>query len=889
MDQFYIIDGHSYIYRAFHAIRSLSNSRGFPTNAVYGFTAMLLKIVREEAPEYFAIAFDTKGPTFRHAIYPDYKATRPPVPEALVPQIPVIRDLVRAFGIPVLEKEGYEADDLLAAAARQGLAAGLEVVVVSGDKDLLQLVGPRLRVMDTMKDEVYTEKEVRERFGVEPGRLGEVMALAGDSVDNVPGVRGIGEKTARDLIQKFGSLEGLYEHLDEVPQARRRRALEEGRGQAFLSRRLVTLDADVPLGSSLEKFKVREPDTDAALAIFKEMEFTKFVREMSLPRITAERDYRLVLTREELEELAAALRKSGGFALDLETTHLEPMRARIVGLSFSTAPRTAFYLPVGHEYLGAPAQLSLREVLETLRPILSDPAIPKYGQNIKYDSLVLMRAGVEPAGIDFDTMVASYVVNPTRHRHNLAELALEYLDQRVTTYGEVAGKGKKQIPFAQVEIERARDYSCEDADVTYQLTGILRRKVTELSLDGLYFDLELPLVEVLARLERNGVLVDGALLRGLSKEVGIQLDQILRRVWSLAGVEFNLNSPKQLAEVLFDRLGLPVVKKTKTGRSTDEGVLTSLAAQHELPAEVLTYRQLAKLKNTYLDVLPTLVHPETGRVHTSFNQTVTATGRLSSSDPNLQNIPVRTELGRRMRQAFVAGPGNLLLSADYSQIELRVLAHLSGDDALQESFRRGEDIHLQTAAGVFGAAPGDITERQRRTAQAINFGIVYGMGAFGLARQLGIELKEAGDFIEKYFARYPGVREYLDRTVAEARRAGSVTTLLGRKRYLPELSSSNRTVVQFAERMAVNTPVQGSAADLIKKAMLEIHRELTCHGGEWSSLMVLQIHDELLFEAPEEEADRLAEMVREKMEGVMDLAIPIRVDLGRGLNWAEAH
>jgi DNA polymerase-1 len=492
-------------------------------------------------------------------------------------------------------------------------------------------------------------------------------------------------------------------------------------------------------------------------------------------------------------------------------------------------------------------------------------------------------------GIAFDTMVASYVINPTRHRHNMTELALEHLDEKVITYEEVAGKGKKQIPFSRVEVEKARDYSGEDADVTFRLTELLRAKIEGLSLAQLYFDLELPLVEVLTAMERTGVRIDSDALRDLAGETETMLGERMRAIWAMAGREFNINSPRQLGEILFDRLGLPVIKKTKTGRSTDEGVLTLLAAQHELPAEVLAYRQLAKLKNTYLDVLPSLVNPETGRVHTSFNQTVTATGRLSSSDPNLQNIPIRTELGRRIRQAFVAGPGRLLISADYSQVELRLLAHLSADERLVEAFHRGEDIHAQTAAAIFGGSGETVTDEQRRSAKTINFGIIYGMGAFGLSRQLGIGLKDAGEFIERYFERYHGVREFFDRTVREARVKGYVTTLLGRKRYLPDLASKNRSVVQFAERMAVNTPVQGSAADLIKKAMLEIHRELSRPGGKWTAVMVLQIHDELLFETPEDEADRLTAMVQEKMEGVMDLSVPIVVDIGRGPNWDVAH
>ena len=886
----YLIDGNNYIYRAFHAIRNLTNSKGFPTNAVYGFTTMLLKVIRDEKPEYVAVAFDSKGPTTRHRIFKEYKATRPPMPEDLQPQVPVIHDLVDAFRIPVLEKAGYEADDLLATAARMGVEAGVDVVIVSGDKDLLQLVGKDVKVLDTMKDILYGPAEVEEKFGVLPEQLGDVLALAGDSSDNVPGVRGIGGKTAPELIRRYGSLDGLYENLEELKGARRRK-IEEGREEAFLSKKLVTLIDDVPLDLKVEDFALREMDGEAALALFREMEFSRLIQEVAgtEKRTQRPREYRLVSTGEELEELAVMLASSGGFAVDLETTHLEPMRAEIVGLSFSAREDTAFYVPVGHGYLGAPEQLSLERVLQVLSPVLTDPEVPKYGQNIKYDFLVFQGAGLDLAGISFDTMVASYVINPTRHQHNLGELALEYLDEKVSSYEDVAGKGKKQIPFSQVEVAAALEYAGEDADVTFRLTRTLRPKIEELSLEDLYFGLELPLVEVLAAMERNGVLIDTQGLRDLAKETDLQLQELMRKIWAMAGVEFNLNSPKQLAEVLFDRLGLPVVKKTKTGRSTDEGVLTHLAPRHELPAEVLSYRQLSKLKNTYLDVLPTLVNPRTGRVHTSFNQTVAATGRLSSSDPNLQNIPIRTELGRRIRQAFIASPGSVLLSADYSQIELRLLAHLSGDERLLEAFRRGEDVHEQTATAIFGESEGGVTGDQRRTAKTINFGIIYGMGAFGLSRQLGIDQKEAREFIEKYFERFPGVRSWLDTTLERARIDGFVTTLMGRKRFLPELAARNRNVVQFAERMATNTPVQGSAADLIKKAMLEIHAELGRPGAKWRSLMVLQIHDELLFEVPEKEVKKLAKMVREKMEGVMKLAVPLTVDIGRGSNWDEAH
>ena len=648
----------------------------------------------------------------------------------------------------------------------------------------------------------------------------------------------------------------------------------------------MTLIDDVPLDLKVEDCGTREPNREAALALFREMEFSRLIQEVAGPAKKSQRprEYRLVSTGGELAELAELLASSGGFAVDLETTHLEPMRAEIVGLSFSAREDTAFYVPVGHDYLGAPEQLPLETVLKALGPVLTDPALPKYGQNIKYDALVFQGAGLTLAGIDFDTMVASYVINPTRHRHNLTELALEYLDEKVSSYEDVAGKGKKQIPFSHVEVAAALEYAGEDADVTFRLTGTLRPKIEELSLGELYYGLELPLVQVLAAMERNGVLIDMQALRDLAKEVDGQLQELVRKIWTMAGVEFNLNSPKQLAEILFDRLGLPVVKKTKTGPSTDESVLSQLAEEgHQVPRLILEYRELDKLDSTYVRKLPTMVNPETGRIHTSFNQTVAATGRLSSSDPNLQNIPIRSALGREIRKGFIPAEGCLFVSADYSQIELRVLAHLSGDPVFVEAFRGSGDIHRETAARIFGVAPEKVNSAMRDRAKTINFGLIYGQGGSALARQLGISRTEADEFIQAYFERFAGVRDYLETMKETAREKGYVETLLGRRRYIPEIRSRNPGVRGFGERTATNSPIQGTAADLIKLAMIHLHDRL----GDGPIRMLLQVHDELLFEVPEDEVDDAIRIVTEEMEGAIELSVPLRVDVGSGVSWYD--
>ena len=884
----YLIDGSSYIYRAFYAIRQyLSNSKGLPTNAVFGFSNMLLKVLKEEKPDYLAIAFDPRGKTFRHEEYKEYKAQRPDMPEDLVPQIPYIHKLVDAFNIPIIMKEGYEADDFIGTVAKRAREKGFTVTIISGDKDLLQLVEKGIVVKDTMKDKTYDSDAVKERFGVGPSSLVEVMALMGDKIDNIPGVPGVGEKTAVELIKEFESIDNLYKNLPKVKREKLRQNLDIHREEAELSRRLCTIDIDMPVEIDLEELKLKEVNEKELVNLFKELGFSKLLREFTVKKEVSKKEYQSISDKDTFDELITKLKNAKEFAIDLETTHKEPMRADIVGLSFSFKENEAFYIPVAHEYAGAPEQLGREKVLSSLKPLLEDAAIKKSGQNIKYEILVLGNAGIDLKGVSFDTMLASYLINPSRRQHNLEEIALEYLDYKMTTYKEVVGTGKKEIGFQEVDIETATNYSGEDADITFTLSAILSPMLKEKGLDKLFSEVELPLVNVLAEIERNGVRIDVDCLQEMSKSIAVKLDELNSTIYSLAGREFNINSPIQLREILFDELKLTPLKKTKTGYSTDVNVLEQLALQHELPAQMLNFRQLSKLKSTYVDALPLLINPKTGRIHTSFNQTVAATGRLSSSGPNLQNIPIRTELGREMRKAFIADKGNLLLSADYSQIELRLLAHLSGDEALILAFQKGEDIHTSTARDIFGVFPEMVTSDMRRVAKAVNFGIIYGISPFGLSRELGIPQKESREYIDGYFARYPKVKEYMENTKKKAYEKGYTTTILNRRRYIPELEAKNKNVREFGERTAINTPVQGSAADLIKVAMINIHNKIK--EKNLKTKMILQVHDELVFEVKESEMEQVRKFVKKEMEGVMELKVPVVVDINIGRNWNEAH
>jgi DNA polymerase-1 len=882
----FIIDGNSYIYRAFYAIRNLSTSSGLPSNAVFGFANMLMKVIKEKAPDRLAIAFDPKGPTRRHKEFKDYKAHRPPMPRDLVPQIPYIHSLVQAFRIPVFIQEGQEADDVIATLASRASGAGMEVVIVTGDKDLLQLVGPGISVYDSLKDRTYGPPEVEERFGVPPERVVEILGLMGDASDNIPGVPGIGEKTAQALIKEFGTIENVLAHAHQITRPKLRQSLLEHADLARLSRDLAVLQRDLPLAVDFDQLIPKEPDAPALLSLLRELEFTSLLKYVS-PLPDREATYRTVLTSDDLEELLKTIQRAPELSLDTETTSPDPMRADLVGISFSTEPYAAYYLPLAHTYAGAPAQLPRDAALERIRTVLEDPSIRKVGQNLKYDVLVLKHIGIEVRGISFDTMIASYLLNPSKTSHGLAASALEYLNYKTITYGEVTGAGKKQIGFNEVDIATATQYSGEDADIALRLKRVLEPKLREQGLDSLFADVEMKLLGVLAEMEFIGVKIDAGLLQDMSRNLERETAKIVTSIYELAGTEFNINSPKQLADILFVRLRLTPVKKTKTGFSTDVDVLEELSSAHPLPAEILKYRTLAKLKSTYVDALPAMINPRTGRLHTSLNQTVTATGRLSSSDPNLQNIPIRTEIGREIRKAFIAEQGSSLLSADYSQIELRVLAHLSGDENLIRTFVEDLDIHTRTASEIFGLPPEEISPEMRRKAKAVNFGIIYGISAFGLAQDIGVSNAEAKRYIEQYFARYPKVRAFITATIEQARTMGYVTTLLGRKRYIPELAASAAPVRNFGERMAVNTPIQGTAADLIKLAMIHIHQRIA--ELDLGSRMILQVHDELIFEVPDGEIPVMKRLVKESMEGVLQLSVPIRVDIGVGKNWDEAH
>lgn len=883
----YLIDGNSYVYRAYHAIKGLTNSKGLPTGAIYGFTNMLLKVVREKKPDYIAIAFDSPAPTERHRLFEAYKAQRPSTPNELINQIPYIKRIVDAFRIPVLEIEGYEADDILATLAKKGEGRGLSVTIVTGDKDIFQIVGRNIRTYDTMKDKVYEEKDVLDKFGVGPDKVVEVMGLMGDAIDNIPGVPGIGEKTAVELIKEFGSIENLLRNLEKVKKPKLREALKINEEIARLSHNLATIHSDLPIDIDLKELSITKPDNETLLRLFRELEFSSLLKTLTPHADLDKSEYSNITSEDEFLKLLERMKVKGEFSIDIESTGKDPMIAEIVGISISTEPNSACYIPLSHIYPDAPHQLKKEYVLEKLKPILEDETLRKIGQNIKYEVVILRNHCIDLKGISFDTMIASYLLNPVKLAHNLENIALEYLDYKILTYEEVVGKGKKQIGFENVPLDMATKYSCEDSDITLRLKRVLSTLIDNKGLMKLFYDVEMPLLKVLADIEMNGFKIDREILSEMSKELEGQLNTIIERIYFLAGEEFNINSPKQLSEILFRKLGLKPTKRTKTGYSTNVEVLEELSFQHELPREILEYRNLFKIKSTYLDTLPDLINPKTGRIHTSLNQTVTATGRLSSSEPNLQNIPIRGELGKRIREAFIAEKGNALLSADYSQIELRILAHLAQDEILVGAFKGGEDIHTRTATEIFGLPPESITPDMRRQAKTVNFGIIYGISPYGLSVELGIPFEKAKELIERYFERHKGVKDFIERNLKEAEEKGYVKTILCRQRHIPELMSQNSNVRQLGERLAINTPIQGSAADLIKLAMVNISKRF--HGMNSNARMILQIHDELVFESPEEEIEQIKKVVKEEMEGVIEFSVPIKVDIGVGKNWSEAH
>ncbi|MFW6199188.1 MAG: DNA polymerase I [Gemmatimonadota bacterium] len=906
----FLIDAYALLYRAFFAFinRPLVNSRGENTSAPFGFVNFLIRIREEHEPDYLAVVFDS-GMSQREEIYPEYKATREKMPDELRDSLPRIRELVEAFNDEVVELEGYEADDVIGTLARKAAEEGVEAVIVSGDKDFYQLVRPGVHLLNPgrggptgVDEEWVDETNADDRFGVPPEKVVDVLALMGDSSDNVPGAPGIGETWAVRLLEEIGPLDDLLENPDRVPWAAKRRALEEHAEQIRLSRELVTIRTDLEVDLDLERLKVHEPDRDKLRRLFQELEFRSLLEEYAAP----ERDlkgaagdgsvrYELVADPREVSALVETIREAGTVAVDTETTSLDATRAKLVGISLCHRPGEAFYLPFGHL---PPGELDLGGVgegeienlpaldgpeLAFLVEMLEDPEVRKVGQNLKYDLTVLRRAGVELRGVWFDTMVASYVIDPGRRQHSMDVLATDYLAYDTVSYEEVAGKGKSQISFARVPLDEATTYACEDADVTLRLKEELEPLLEEQALEELFHELEMPLVPVLARMEEMGIRIDEPFFGEMSRKLNRELELIREEIFKIAGEEFNLNSTIQLREILFDKLDMPVIKRTKTGPSTDASVLEELASgEYEIPMLLLEYRQLEKLRSTYVDALPQLVNPDTGRIHTSFNQTVAATGRLSSSEPNLQNIPIRTELGREIRKGFVPANGCVFLGADYSQVELRILAHFSGDDAFVRAFRQGIDVHRQTAAVIFDVAIEDVTDDMRARAKTINFATLYGQGAFSLGKQLGIAQDEAEEFIDQYFERFSGVRRFLDEQVEKAREKGYVETLLGRRRYVPELKSSNWNIRQFGERVAQNTPIQGTAADLIKKAMIRIHVELE---RGTPGHMLLQVHDELVFEVEEGEVDVLRDLVVEKMEDALELDVPLVVDVGVGETW----
>ena len=893
--KFILVDGHAHCYRSFYAIRHLSAPDGRPTNAAFGFTRLILNLLKKEKPDYLAVAFDTADLTFRHEQYEDYKAQRQPMPDDLSPQMPIIRDILDAANVPVLAVPGYEADDVIGTLAKQASSKGIDVYIATGDKDALQLLDEHIRIYDTQSGKAYSADDLEKDKGIRPEQVPDMMALSGDTSDNVPGIRGVGPKTALKLIQEYGTLDNVLDHADEVSGDVLSKRLAEGADDARASRRLVQLDVDVPLELSVEDCRRREPDKAKLIEIFRDLGFKKFIVELGdtedladPPPVTTDRgavEYHIVQTPEQLDKLVGQLAEQDWFSFDLETTSRRPMKAHIVGLSFAWSEREAWYVPVAGP-LGSKT-LPVEDVLDALRPLLENERPNKIGQNLKYDAVVLCNNGIRMRGITFDTMVAAYLLDPDRRRYNLDDLTLGYLGYRKTPIAELIGTGKNQITMDRVEVSKAADYACEDADAVVRLYHVLAPQLDESGLARLARDLEFPLVEVLAEMEYTGIPFDASALADISEELSAELEFIAGHIYDEAGETFNINSPQQLSVVLFDKLGLPPKRKTQTGYSTAAGVLEELAIDYPIAAMVSRYRQLQKLKNTYTDVLPRMVNKATGRIHTSFNQTMTATGRLSSSEPNLQNIPVRTEEGRNVRRAFVASSDDRrLLAADYSQIELRIMAHLSDDPALCDAFRSGLDIHSFVAAEINGVGVDDVDRGMRRRAKAVNFGIIYGLTPYGLSRGIGVSVETASDFIDAYFKRYSRVQEFIETTIEFAREHGFVTTMFGRRRYLKNISSENANERRYAERMAVNAVIQGTAADMAKIAMNRIYRRIESENRPVQ--MLLQIHDELVFEVQLDGMDAEREMIRDEMVGAGKLDVPVKVNIGVGPNWLDA-
>ena len=885
----YLVDGSSYLYRAFHALPNLTSSGGEPTGALLGVGNMLRRLVKEAESRRLAVVFDARGPTFRHELYKDYKANRPPMPKELSQQVEPIFELVRLMGLPLIQVAGVEADDVIGTLAQRAAEAGLDCVISTGDKDLAQLVTDHVTLVNTMSETTMDQAGVVERFGVEPRQIVDFLALTGDKSDNIPGVEKCGPKTAAKWLQQYGDLDSVMAHADEIG-GKIGENLRAALDVLPLSRELATIQVALELDIDPAELHCNEPDEAALRSFLQRYEFNSWLQDLGAGETgDPEASYQTILKREELDRWLERLEAAKLVAFDTETTSLDPMQAELVGLSFAVRPGEAAYVPVGHDYPGAPEQLDRGEVVEALRNLLASGEHALLGQHIKYDMNVLSRYGIEVRGVAFDTMLESYVLNSTGSRHDMDSLALKYLGRQTVHYEDVAGKGAKQISFSQVAIEDATPYAAEDADITLQLHEHLWPLLAaEPTLASVLQDIEIPLVPVLARMEQRGVLIDGDLLGRMSREFARQIAALETEAHEAAGQPFNLGSPKQLQEILFDKLGLPVKRKTPKGQpSTAEDVLQELAGEFDLPRLILEYRSLSKLKSTYTDKLPEEINPETGRVHTSYHQAVAATGRLSSSNPNLQNIPIRTEQGRRIRQAFVAPQGMRILAADYSQIELRIMAHFSADAGLLEAFRKGVDVHRATAGEVFGAAYDDVTPDQRRAAKAINFGLMYGMSAFGLSRQLDIGRGEAQAYMDTYFSRYPGVYEFMEATRRQAREQGFVETLFGRRLYLPDIKAGNMQRRQAAERAAINAPMQGTAADIIKRAMIAVDHWLGRDHAD--THLTMQVHDELVLEVPTEKLEEIQSGLCRLMSAAAELEVPLVVDAGHGRNWDDAH
>lgn len=916
-----LIDGSSYLYRAFHAYPETMSNGDIPTNAVYGVVNMLRSMMRQFSSERIAVIFDAKGKTFRDDMYPEYKANRPPMPDDLRCQIEPLHNVIKAMGLPLISIPGVEADDVIGTLAAQASKAGMPVLISTGDKDMAQLVDDNITLINTMTDVVMDREGVVEKFGIPPELIIDYLALMGDKVDNIPGVPGVGNKTATALLQGIGSLEKIYANLDDIAPLGFRgsktmsKKLVENRENAFLSYELATIKLDVELEQSADSLIKSTPDKDELIKLYGQLVFKSWLNELleggngeveadeksgrvsakpaeaDHSAVTIDRSqYQTILDEAQFDEWLEKLKAAELFAFDTETDSLDYMVANLVGVSFAVEEGVAAYVPVAHDYLDAPQQLSREWVLDKLKPILEDENQAKVGQNLKYDASVLARYGIEMKGIKHDTMLASYVYNSVGGKHDMDSLALRFLQHSCISFESVAGKGKKQLTFNQIDLEQASPYAAEDADVTLRLHNRIQSCLEgDEKLTSVYKEIEMPLVPVLSRIERTGVLIDDMLLSAQSQEIAARLDKLEQEAYEIAGETFNLSSPKQLQAILFEKMELPVIKKTPSGApSTNEEVLQELALDYPLPKRILEYRGLAKLKSTYTDKLPKMINPETGRVHTSYHQGVTATGRLSSTDPNLQNIPIRNEEGRRIRQAFIAPHGWKILAVDYSQIELRIMAHLSGDKALLDAFKHGKDIHAATAAEILGVDIESVSSEQRRRAKAINFGLIYGMSAFGLAKQLGIPRHEAQSYMDTYFERYPGVLQYMEDTRAQASEKGYVETLFGRKLHLPEIKSRNGMRRKAAERAAINAPMQGTAADIIKKAMLLVDKWVQTEGKDKVRLL-MQVHDELVFEVEESYLAETEIKIQEIMQSAAEIAVPLVADAGHGDNWDQAH